>query len=170
MSCITEILKRKSNESYLVQGGIAIESGGIYKDYEFLITFTYLGHRCGYVAIPPTHYLYNEDSMNGLYSDFDVHGGITHDEKHSIVEKILGHQCDDKWLGFDCGHAGDGADIDLLIKVFPNNERVKRWIEIKNNIKIECPFLENEEEIRSNEYVEQNCKHLIDQIIERTPL
>ena len=168
MSCITEILKRKGDEPYLIQDGIAIESGGIYKDYEYLVTFTYLGHRCGYVAIPPGHELYNIDSMNGKDIDLDVHGGITHDGKHNIVEKILGYQCDDKWIGFDCGHAGDGADLELVIKVFPYNRRIKEFIKIKEQTRQEFPSLDEFEEIRSNEFVESECKHIIDRLISYT--
>lgn len=58
MSCITEILKVKGDKDFIVSGEIAIEGGGTYKDYEYIITFTSSGHRCGYVAIPESHSLY----------------------------------------------------------------------------------------------------------------
>lgn len=64
----------------------------------------WLGHLCGYVAIPSTHPYYekkegwNED--NGI-GNLDVHGGVT-------FTGVLEREKDGIWyIGFDCAHGGD---------------------------------------------------------------
>ena len=73
--------------------GIVIEGGGLYRDYEFLITFTELGHRCGYVAINPNHPCYKKNLVMSSDFDLSVHGGITfHAEDHgakSILSNLV---------------------------------------------------------------------------------
>ena len=99
MSCITEILKRNTlNIDEFKTTGLIVEGGGVYKDYEYLITFTSLGHRCGYVALKGDE---GYDKKEGYDLDLDVHGGITFkDRTHSLKSSIA---CDDEWIGFDWG-------------------------------------------------------------------
>src|ERR1700690_3472589 len=123
MSCITEILKKKDDQEYLVAGSIVIESGGKYKDHEWLVIFTDSAHRCGYVAVPENHKLYNEAKEKGYDFDVDVHGGITFCEPGShIIERVLGeHHCSDLWLGFDAAHICDKKDFESAKKYFSGN-------------------------------------------------
>lgn len=169
-----------------------VESEFTYRGYKCVTTFTDMGYRCGYVGIPEGHSLYgkqiasqlkvtlaelcNDESMNqvgnrgvwtllGLPNDeedqvsigsyFAVHGGISFanggkDSHHPI-------DSDYWWLGFDCGHYGDCPDYDLLEELFGDNEMVKHRLEDK--------WLYQEAEVRTLEYVQQNCRNLVDQII-----
>ncbi len=151
-----------------------------YKGYEYLVYATPMGHRCGYVKIPEGHYLYGKsysEQLNVKFNKisnqpqgkrnvitllcnsnikpednvsmdllFDVHGGITYSDKFYRCIKKRGW-----WIGFDCAHLGDGKDTDIMDdknkKIFTN-----------------YLFL-HDEYSKSKEYVEQECKNLIDQII-----
>ncbi len=172
MSCITEILKKKGDQEFLSipskkqpeqDRGIVIEGGGHYKGYEYLITFNDMGFRCGYVAITQDHpdYSFNEEHR---YPDYSVHGGVTFFDESHLAESILGHSCTDKWIGFDAGHAWDVHDIDCALKYFPNLRPTQRdHIETMNRI----GRMDGSCVLRTKEYMEQECKNLIDQIIEK---
>lgn len=158
MSCITEILKKKGNEEYLRCGtDTVIESGGIYKGYEYLITFRDIGFRCGYVAISTDHPLHKFNNEN--YDDLpvDCHGGVTFFEESHLTQKLLGFKCADKWIGFDAGHAGDAHDVFLMLKL---------WPETKSLADIYKRFHCQEDEIRTNQYMTKECKKVINQLIQ----
>jgi hypothetical protein len=160
MSCISKILEVKGNKDILVNGEIAIEGGGVYKDYEYLITFTSHGHRCGYVAIPsshPLHKFYNEESN---YPDLHVHGGVTFFDEPRFEELTNGHKCTDKWIGFDAAHYNDREDIEKSEEYFGETKFIKFK---KNNSDI--TFCNGEH--RSYSYMENECKRLIEQLIEQ---
>jgi hypothetical protein len=119
MSCITEILKIKGSRPILKTEGHVIECGGIYKNYEWLVTMTSMAHRCGYVAIPSDHPLAGQDLMSEVtaeaYEHFHYpHGGVTFQKPGThLVKAIVGDfVCDDIWIGFDAAHAGDKKDYD----------------------------------------------------------
>lgn len=188
MSCITEILAIKGDKEILPirskkhpkeMRGNVVEGGGHYKDYEFLVTFNDMGFRCGYVAVPEDHPAYNHADS---YPDYDVHGGVTFYDKSHIAELILGHTCTDKWIGFDCGHAGDFNDLEQAKKYFGDENRILRGIKISQEIKetvlknmerdfpgyIETknsPDYPWKEHKRPKEYVIKECKKLIRQLI-----
>lgn len=173
MSCIAEILKVKGDQEYLIAAlipEIAIEDGGEYKGYEYLITFVDIGHRCGYVAIHSDHPLnkqnltdwnYNEDE-NFIDYDLSVHGGITfHGDNRMSKFIIKDHVCSDKWIGFDAANFQDTSDLKLVKKLWPKKDLT--WdIKFKNDFKI----LDPSSRIRSKKYMINQCKRLIDQIVE----
>ena len=168
MSCITEILKNKGEKEYLVYDYVAIEDGGNYKGYEWLIVFTPMGHRCGYAAIPKNHPLHNkvlqegnEDNMwNDSLISLDVHGGITFlgYPNHVINTES---KCGDIWIGFDANHAWDKKDYGLIKKLWPEKE-VIRTIDLFENRKY--PVLGSPIILRDKEYMKKECQCLIDQI------
>jgi len=188
MSCITEILAKKGDKEFLPvpskknvgeARGIVIEDGGVYKGYEFLVTFNDMGFRCGYVAISEDHPTYkcNED-----YPDFNVHGGVTFFDQGHLAEVILGHTCTDKWIGFDCGHAGDMNDYEQAKKYFQDNERILNGIisvqairkSVENDMERSHPgYIERKnspdnpwrDHPRTKQYVVKQCKKLINQLI-----
>jgi hypothetical protein len=160
MSCITEILRVKGDKEFIVDGKIAIEGGGIYKEYEYLITFTSHGHRCGYVAISADHPTYSDKNE---YPDFDVHGGITFFEDARFEKLTGGHKCTDKWLGFDAGHSCDISDYETAAKYFGETEFNKF---MKNEDKKFGDWKDENSRNRSYSYMENECKNLIDQLIE----
>ena len=169
-----------------------IESDFEYKGYRCVTTFTDMGFRCGYVGISEGHPLYRKDndtllniSLRELEEDeemgkvgnrgawtllglpdeenekvrlgayFMVHGGITYakggKDSHHPVDSDLW------WLGFDCGHYKDCPDYDLLEKTWGDTEIVK--------YRLQDRWLYEDSEVRDLEYVQQECKNLVDQII-----
>ena len=80
---------------------------------------------------------------------FDVHGGITFSGK---LRDINGW-----WIGFDCAHSGDAKDTSIM------DER-HRELEEKYHLNFDGDI------VRTKEYVEQECKNLIDQIIKYSPI
>jgi hypothetical protein len=162
MSCITKILELKGDKEFIAshsQSGV--EGGGVYKGYEYIISFTSLGHRCGYVAIA--------DGVIGEYEDLYVHGGITFQDNEHGFKSLLDKPCSDLWIGFDAAHCDDLGNLDTAMKYFGHLPEAKRSIEALKSI--------TEESYRSladlgcihrtYEYMEDQCKYLIDQIIER---
>lgn len=69
-----------------------------------------MGFRCGYVGVPPGHYLHGVgyDDVKQAYGEWiDVHGGLTFAEGESDYPA----ESDGLWwFGYDCGHLGDGTD------------------------------------------------------------
>jgi hypothetical protein len=161
MSCIPKILSLKGDKEFIVDGEIAIEGGGNYKGYDFLITFVSYGHRCGYVAVPSNHAICNK-KYEHRYPDLNVHGGITYFDKSRFEELIDSPVCDDKWIGFDAGHYYDLQDIEQSEKYFGEIE----WVKFRKNNPM--PIDEKIAKHRSYKYMVKNCKNLIDQLIERS--
>lgn len=169
-----------------------IESDFLYKGYRCITTFIDLGYRCGYVGVSKEHPLYgkhmdsqvkvtmnellkddkmnkignrgvwtllgfpdDEDDQIRLGSYFMVHGGISYadggkDSHHPIDSDMW-------WLGFDCGHYGDCPDYKMLEELFGDNETVKHRLKDR--------WLYEEYPVRDLEYVQQECRNLVDQII-----
>ena len=89
---------------------------------------------------------------------FDVHGGITYvdggkDSKYPIESDLW-------WLGFDCGHAGDGKDLDLVEHLWGDDERIKLGLKFEREFQLNFP----DDVIRTREYVVEECKSLVEQI------
>jgi len=183
---IKEILKTKGDKQYLYSKNttLVIEEGGNYKNYDWIITFNDLGFRCGYVAIPTDNKLFKKfkkhtDNLD-YFSEFDVHGGITYarigGEKAEQFIEI--NNLDELWLGFDCGHAGDEEDYEL-VKIIWNEENFIKHIQELQNIKNRSKNIRNqmykefnvpilgEWKPRSKEYLKKELEGLIDQLIER---
>lgn len=121
MSTITETIK---------EHGVATELPGSseevsmilehweHRGIECAIYLTRESHYCGYCRVPdeilnridPTSSL--DDERNFVPPDVDVHGGVTYGPD------------DDRWIGFDCNHAGDlcvDDDGDQLPNQIPVN-------------------------------------------------
>lgn len=66
---------------------------------------------CGYVAIFEHHPLYKLDHRDGGFDSIKVHGGLTFSglELPAHALAFLAVAPGARWLGFDCGHAGDLA-------------------------------------------------------------
>lgn len=175
MSCITEILKIKGDrEVMLPQGGcIAVEGGGTYKGYEYIIVLNTNGHRCGYVAIPAEHPFSQTPEeecslFNGqMYKDYNYeslgikcHGGLTFMSPTHGLKDLLTTPCNDMWIGFDCGHFDDGIDKEALRKYFGDEAYEKRRIYIEGN-------LGTYQTVKYYPYVEQECKSIIEQLIDK---
>lgn len=166
-----------------------VESDFIYKGYRCVVVFIDMGYRCGYVGIKPGHQLYKKEYtdyldipkseldgeeigkrgimpifLTALDDDdrvrmdvyFNVHGGLTYSSNNNGTYPVESNLC---WLGFDCGHYNDGKDLELMEKYWGDDPNIQR------RIKFESEYL-NDYPVRSKEYVEDECKSLVDQIIE----
>lgn len=114
-----------------------------YKGRDLVVRLFKDGHRCGYVRL--------EDTDN--YSDVIVHGGITYDYTDNTDDGSYlpsGH-----WIGFDCAHISDAPDIAAVSDKFNIS-----YAEAE-----QYAFFDMDGHIRSTEYVVQECKNLIDQIV-----
>jgi hypothetical protein len=170
MSCITEILKVKADKDFLPieRNGkammLGVEGGGHHKGYEYLITFNDMGFRCGYVVLPVDHKFYDNNFMDDD-EELHVHGGITFHEQHHLVEDVLGKQCTDKWIGFDAGHGFDIVDLQCVKKYFPDLREAR----LDHVISMAHLFERHGDDaaIRTFDYMEEQCKYLIDQLVEK---
>ena len=95
--------------------------------------------------------------MIGAY--FQCHGGITYagggeNSKYPI-------QSDLWWFGFDCGHVGDKADLTYAMQKFPNRQK-----EYRTRLLIENEYHIEDDVIRTEEYVAEECKKLAEQLKE----
>lgn len=177
MSGITEILKLKGDKEALVPNGdrIAVEGGGTYKDYEYLIVLNTTGHRCGYVALPPEH-KYSQTPMEErtifgkTYKhwdydslDIDVHGGLTFMSPEHDLKDLLPVPCADMWIGFDCGHTyNDMCDIEAYKKYFG-----KESTETKKSFFDAMIHGYDVQTVKTFKYAEKECHGIIDQLIEK---
>lgn len=159
MSCISKILEVKGDKEFIKDGEIAIEGGGIYKGFEYLITLTDKGIRCGYVAIPEDHHLYNFHNAEYNYPDLDVHGDVTYWDDSRFEYLINGHKCTDKWIGFDAGDAWDIPCIETAEKYFGETNYIKFC---KNN---PIFYYGEHAQHRTYKFMENECKKLIEQLI-----
>jgi len=122
------------------------ELSGKYKDYEYVIMFIPLGFRCGYVKLPEDNVYFGKSCEN---IPIDCHGGLT------FAASYLGHDTEDSWwIGFDCGHANDACDAKAY--------RAYYGKEIAGILQ----YYNDPSSIKSREFCEQECKNIIDQLIE----
>lgn len=162
------------------------ESDFEYKGYRCITTFTDMGFRCGYVGIPNESCFYGKkytdytnldreiiddepigkrgiiaivldamDNNSKVRMDmlFDVHGGLTFSGSNHPED------CGLWWLGFDCGHYNDGHDLDKIEELWGDIDYIRERIAIDR--KYDSGYPE-----RSLKYVQQECRNLVDQIIE----
>lgn len=138
----------------------------IYKDYRCrivrIVAFEGLGgghvfggHLCGYVQVPDDLKLFDK----GYDLDFDVHGGITYNEKDDDEKN---------WIGFDCAHLNDyQPSTEYLYKTCPEFIKIKE--ESKNifkniGIDYDTSFV-NLKTYKNLEFCINECKNLVDQVI-----
>jgi len=154
MSCITQLLKLKGDKEFLpINNLVVIEGGGLYKDYEYLITFVSHGHRCGYVAIP--------EDIDINVDDISCHGDITFEDREHSAKALLPLPCNDLWIGFDAAHWNDVGCAKTIRKYFPHNKK----IDFFEDSMMALSQFDNVTH-KTYEYMENECKSIIDQIIE----
>ena len=156
--------------------------------YKCVVVFTRMGHRCGYVGIPKEHLLYKKDydeyleikksdlgdrEVSGVFplllacldkderiridAYFQCHGGITFAGGGENTDYPI--ESDLWWLGFDCNHAGDKADLKYAIEKFP--DRKEEYMARLDN---ESKFPIEDDVVRTEEYVAEECKKLAEQL------
>lgn len=111
-----------------------------YRGYPCVILFMDMGHRCGYVGVP----------MSEAVDDDDIscHGGITYCSEHLHGQEDGAGTI---WYGFDCAHYMDAADVEKTREYFHRDP-------------YRPPF--DDEVVRTLEFCKEECKKIVDQIIE----
>ena len=141
--------------------GYKVESDFHYKGLRCVVIITDMCHRCGYVGVENNHPLYGVnyfDEADFLKGSpewyFDVHGGITYSGGDNYpVESNLW------WFGFDCAHYGDGKDYKSVSEYqIIDKDRLKYYMECDKR------FPDIRGVVRTQSYVEQECKNLADQL------
>lgn len=125
-----------------------------YKGYPCVVLFLPSCWRCGYVGIPKKDYLRSQ------ISKIECHGGITY------IESFLYGQEDKDivWIGFDCAHYRDGYDYETGRKYYKDDPKTLESIDTWEKIHSQYPFDDYYFGGRTLEYVESECKHIVDQI------
>lgn len=131
---------------------------GQYRDYQFIISRS--GQiRCGYVFLPKNNVLagMSYENLNSL--GVKVHGGLT----YSDLSEIDGVE---SWvIGFDCGHLGDAPDPSLPDDLPPEVKKIQEHLNLAVGIGEGNPKLFSKGVVRTEEFVVNEIKKLIDQII-----
>lgn len=147
-----------------------------YKGYPCVVMFTRLGYRTGYVGVQMDS-VFASRSSSVLNTLFSVHGGITYSSAYLFEQ-------DDKgiwWIGFDCGHAWDGYDLQAAKEYFDEdisdivNLYEKNEARTKEYVGMECCDLVNQIENLENigfteldiciEYMKNTCDELNEEIV-----
>ena len=105
-----------------------------------------VGHRCGYVGVPRSHPLYENE--HSYIDGIDVHGGLSY--SGGGPEYPIPNPNDLWWFGFDCCHVGDRPDPALL-----GPERARREAEL-------CA--DKYGTVKTEEYVVAECEKLAKQL------
>ena len=127
---------------------IKIEKTFSYMGHDCVVIGTYSGYRCGYVKLKPD--TYHEDLK------LKVHGGITFDGYHTF-QGLLDSNFH---IGFDCGHYSDGKDFELIKELCTSKKLLDSLLETYKDYNIGRV-------VRTTEYVENELKKLVEQLIEK---
>jgi hypothetical protein len=121
----------------------------------------FLGHLCGYVAMPEGHPWLGKDLD---HIDADVHGELSYKREE---EGVL-------WIGFDCAHAGDyqpyKGSLHFKTIVKQNDlwsEGIQKELErlIENERRIGRIHKEPEKTYKNIAFVKTECEKLVDQML-----
>ena len=131
-----------------------------YKGFPCVVLFMPMGYRCGYVGLPKENRYYRKK-----YDDIpvDCHCGLTYSEG-----RLFGQSDKDTgWSGFDCGHYCDGADKVTFEKYYMDELKSKAVdTERASVVSAYMMFdLYGEYPVRTQEYAENECKKIVDQIV-----
>ena len=131
-----------------------------YKGFPCVVLFMPIGYRCGYVGLPNNNKYYKKK-----YDDIpvDCHCGLT----YSAPGLFGQNDKDTWWIGFDCGHCCDGIDIESFEKYYMNELKSKA-VDTQHAAMLgvyQMYRICNEYPVRTQEYVENECKKIVDQIV-----
>jgi len=156
MTCISTL---EIGKPLFSEAATIVEETGKYKGFEYLVTFTPRGHRCGYVAINDNHPLYGKSDECDI--DLDMHGGCTFFDFQKTDQK-----CTDKWIGFDCAHVGDRPDHETRIKYFGECTVDQEAEQLMFRALYRALGIWSSEygSIRGKDFVAGECKRIIDQL------
>lgn len=129
-----------------------------YKGFPCVVLFQQTGFRTGYVGLPKDNKYYGKK-----YDDIPVscHCGLTYADKQLPYR----NDTDIWWIGFDCGHCCDANDYDKAVNYFSDNKSVLQSLLMLRELN---KIYDTGGEIRTLEYVKENCKSIVDQLLEKS--
>ena len=128
-----------------------IEKRGTYKGFDYAVTFTWSGHRCGYIILPKP---IQDKRYLDVDSILDLHCGLSFLDYHNLDTENPDKQ--EFAIGWDYGHACDGKDMLKAMQLFPdlmNPSLMKGLTEISKG-----------NHVYTTEEVERDCRRAIDLI------
>lgn len=125
-----------------------------YKGFPCVILFMPTGYRCGYVWIP------KEVKID--IDNIGCHGGITYNSDHLYHQE----RKDLRWIGFNCAHCFDGYDVETAKRLFSDNEKAIKEIIVLEN-RGYFAVCNEDNPIRTLDYCEEECKKIVNQVVER---
>lgn len=151
---ILKALESNRNLTNKVYKKYKIEKDFYYKNYRCLIIAQDSGFRCGYIKIPKNNILYNKKYQN---IDINIHGGLTYSsfnyKGYPIKTKNKTY-----WIGFDCHHADDLYDLNLINS---NSE----LYDIAKNLNDIMTTFNSSATLKDKNYIENELKLAVNQII-----
>lgn len=135
-----------NNRSYYERPFAVVEKQFEYKGHDCICIFSIRGVRCGYVSVTDKEKPYDD-------YDIDCHGGLTFDGELPDYYKPKA----DYYIGFDCGHWCDGVDYDQAVKY-----DLIEQSEADYSKKLFSSL--DDRPVRDLDYVEANCKKIVDQL------
>ncbi len=127
-----------------------------HKCYKCVCVFNAGGFRCGYVSVDNTHPYYGKNYTEDGPDNIMCHWGLTYSGNGSHF-----YTDDDCywWFGFDCGHYEDGVDFDTA-KEYAIVSDKEYLIGKEFSVALNDGAL-----IKTQEFVEENCKMIVEQLI-----
>lgn len=119
-----------------------------YKGRDCICAFTASGIRTGYISV--------DDNKDCYEYDIHCHCGLSFGAERLCDEY---NPKDTLYIGFDCGHICDGHDYDTALRYGLIDEK-----QYNNLIEMEIRHPTFLQPVRSLEYVENECKKIVDQL------
>ena len=135
-----------NSRGYYERPFAVVEKQFEYKGHDCICIFSIRGVRCGYVSVSDKEKTFND-------YDVECHCGLTFDGALPDYYKPKA----DYYIGFDCGHCCDGVDYDQAVKY-----NLIEQSEADYNKKL-FSYL-SDYPVRDLDYVEANCKKIVDQL------
>lgn len=129
-----------------------------YKGFPCVVLFMPMGFRNGYVGLP------QENKYYGKGYDFmpvNCHCGLTYASRN-----LYGQE--DKntwWIGFDCGHCCDGFDIEAIKEHYKDDAEALKQLKTMQGY---YSMVNSDTEFRTLDYVKEECKKIVDQLLEES--
>lgn len=90
-----------------------VENDFDYQGYRCIVTGVSTGYRCGFIAIPKGHPLFEMD--HDRLNQIEVYGGWTYSDRTANYPVVA--DAATWWIGFDCGHSGESRDFQLMAEL-----------------------------------------------------
>ena len=146
-----------------------IEDRDTYKGYEYVVTFTSMGHRCAYIILPkPLEF--KEDIIeelsdksnywNNIGYNLDFPGGLTYLNYHNLDLKDENKQ--EFVIGWDYIHCWNKPNYDKAIEYFPEHkEQILKLKEINEII------YSDDKHYTTLQEAMEDCMWVINQIVDK---